>query len=98
MDDKNIVEIHDTVQEIKLQQQEHKYVIERNRDDLEKLASSITDLHDAVRPVVDVMEDVAAVGRLGKRLKIVMLWFVSAGAVIAAGYEWLQHLGNLKSN
>ena len=56
----------------------------------------ITILHNAVEPIEHLLEDVAAVGRAGKLIKVVTGWVVVVGGGFMAAYEYIHHLTKIK--
>mgnify|MGYP000536599308 CR=1 FL=1 len=83
---------------------EHRYVIQRNREDVEAIKSmlekhikeedgSIERLHNMIEPVVGLLHDVAAVGRFGSWLKNAVIWIAVVGGALAAAYEYFRHIG-----
>lgn len=100
--DNNMIEVKDTLDE-------HKRMIVKNSDDLadikkllvchvEEENSQFKELSENIAPVIDLMEDIAAVGRFGGRIKRFGIWLAGIlaalgiiGTAIAGGWDWLQH-------
>lgn len=101
--DPNIATIIEMLGEMKITQEEHGYVIKRNRDDIEvvsnKLESHIEneefdlkEFRSRIEPVLELQDDIAAVGRFGKVIKHTVIWLAVVGGAFAAGWEYIEHL------
>ena len=51
---------------------------------IEEETDELVKLREAITPIVDIMHDIAAVGRAGRALKSLLAWFVVVGGSIAA--------------
>ena len=98
--------------EIKITQEEHGYVIKRNRDDIEGVRSDVRShiteeegkingmeskldkLYITIEPVIDLMHDIAAVGKFGHWLKQAVIWLAIVGGAFVATYEYIRHFGD----
>ena len=94
-------------EETKLAFKEHKYVIERNRDDnrevkemliehIESEESAMKDLAEKLEPMYDVWQEVGAFSKFMAKAKTVSLWVAGLGAALAGLNEYIQHLTHNK--
>ena len=56
--------------------------------------NQLAELRSDLKSVFAVMEDVAAVGRVGKMLKKVLQFATVIGAFTVAAWQWAEHLGD----
>ena len=56
--------------------------------------NQLAELRSDLKSVFAVMEDVAAVGRVGKMLKKVLQFATVIGAFSVAAWKWVEHFGD----
>ena len=99
--------LHEHKEDTKLSLQEHKYVIEKNRDDnkevkemlithIDSEESAMKDLAEKLEPMYDVWQEVGAFSKFMAKAKTVSLWVAGLGAALAGLNEYIQHLTHNK--
>lgn len=64
-----------------------------NTEAIHRLEQKLDDHIKSEEPILAILEDVAAVGRVSRWVKGVILWFTVVGGALYAGYEAVIHLG-----
>ena len=67
-------------------------MVQSNIESIAKLDAKLTKHIEEEKPLMDVMHDVAAVGRLGRVLKHVVIGFTIVGGAFAASWEYINHI------
>ena len=99
--------LHEHKEDTKLSLEEHKYVIERNREDnkevkgmllthIESEESAMKDLAEKLEPMYDVWQEVGAFSKFMSKAKTFSLWVAGLGAALAGFNEYIQHLTHNK--
>lgn len=74
--------------------------VHKNNEKIEKVSKKLEEHieHNKTHldPIAEVWSDVAAVGRMGKRIKQFFLFAAPIGLFIIAIHEWITHLGRIK--
>lgn len=81
----------------------HRQIILDNKADVEQMRGMISDLMQkseqraddlkkTVQPVVDIYKDIAAVGRAGRVIKSVVLWFGGISTALIIGWDHIKQL------
>ena len=82
-------------------------MVEKNAESIDVLQSKLEDhieseeddikrMSDKIEPVLDLMHDIAAVGKFGRWLKQIVIWLAVVGGAVVAAFEWFEHLGSGK--
>jgi hypothetical protein len=65
---------------------DHEAIIKENKECIKRIATSLERIEKDVRPIKELMSDVAAVGRFGRCLGKFVIWLASI--VAALGLLW----------
>lgn len=61
---------------------------------IEDEEASLQEMKDSIAPVLELQHDIAAVGRMGKVIKAVVLWGTIVGGALVGALEWFDNLGD----
>lgn len=62
-----------------------------NTYEIKRISSKLDRHIENTQPMVDILDDVAAVGRIGKHIKAITIWIVAITTSLLVAYEFVSN-------
>jgi hypothetical protein len=94
--DQNSIDIKNVNAALQLNVEHIDNVLSNIKEDLADVKKEQRTSREEVKPILELMHDVGAVGKFGRFIKNTITWFAVVGGAAYALWEWVKHLGHIK--